>query len=63
MRKALTVLAGVVAVLLVFLAWQSFSPRQTPAGQAPLALFDLASFEQQFNATKGVRVVALLSPT
>jgi hypothetical protein len=59
--------AAVATILFLLLVPVGFGPRQTPAGQPPLATLrpaDFSAFQQAFNdATNAVRIVVLLSPT
>ena len=67
MKNGLSILAVLVTVGLVALAWHIYGGAKVPAGQPPLASLTPANFDQfrtAFNATSGeVRIVLLLSPT
>ena len=64
MKRKLIVTVAVLAALLGAAAYYRYAPGQAPAGQAPLANLDQASFEQQFRAAAaGPRVLVLVSPT
>lgn len=60
-------IASVLLLLLGGAVWNQFAVHRVPAGQAPLAMLDQASFEtfaEQFNLMADqTRVVLLLSPT
>ena len=43
--------------------WIAGSRPRTPSTQSPLTSLDLTRFQQQFNGTRGVRMLVLLSPT
>lgn len=63
----LLVLTVVIATIVGALAWVQYGPRQTPAGQPPLAYLDpssLQALKADFNRASGeTRVLVLLSPT
>jgi hypothetical protein len=67
MKKRLSILAALVTVGLLALAWHFYGGAKVPAGQPPLASLTSANFDQfriAFNAaSKEVRIVLLLSPT
>jgi hypothetical protein len=67
MKKRLSILAVLVTVGLLTLAWHFYGGAKVPAGQPPLASLTSANFGQfrtAFNAASGeVRIVLLLSPT
>jgi hypothetical protein len=67
MKKGLSILALLVSIGLLALAWHFYGGARVPAGQPPLALLTSANFDQfrtAFNAASGeVRIVLLLSPT
>ena len=67
MKKGLSILAVLVTVGLLALAWHYYGGAMVPAGQPPLASLTSANFDQfrtTFNAASGeVRIVLLLSPT
>ena len=67
MKKGLSILAALVTVGLLVLAWHLYRGATAPAGQPPLASLTSANFDQlrtAFNAASGeVRIVLLLSPT
>ncbi len=67
MKKGLSILAVLVTVGLLALAWHVYRGAKVPAGQPPLASLTSANFDQfrtAFNAASGeVRIVLLLSPT
>ena len=63
MKRKLIVMVAVLAALLSAAAYYRYIPGQAPTGQPPLANFDQASFQQQFRAAAGPRVLVLLSPT
>ena len=63
-RRVQLLIAVLVALAIVpALWWQIAGPRTTPAGQPPLANFQLDDFERQFQAAPATRLVVLLSPT
>ena len=71
MKRFTTIAAGFVTVAVLIggglVAWMRYAPRQTPAGQPPLAMLDgssLQTFRDAFNAhTDETRIVVMLSPT
>jgi len=67
MKKSMSILAALVTVGLLALAWHFYGGAKVPAGQPPLAALTSANFDQfrtAFNAVSGeVRIVLLLSPT
>lgn len=67
MKKALIILAAIVALVAGLAAWYARQPRRTPPGQPPLKSLDpanLADFERAFNkSSASARLVLLLSPT
>jgi hypothetical protein len=67
MKRGLSVLAVLVTVGLLVLAWHLYGGAKVPAGQPPLTSLTSANFDQfrtAFNAASGeVRIVLLLSPT
>ena len=67
-RASVVLFWAAVATILFFLLFPvGFGPRQTPAGQPPLAILrpaNFSAFQQAFNdASHAVRIVVLLSPT
>lgn len=67
MKKALIVLAAIVAVVAALAFWSARRPRQTPSGQPSLESLTpgkLSDFRKAFNnSPSSVRMVLLLSPT
>jgi hypothetical protein len=52
-----------IAALLLEGACSGIGSHDSPPGQPPLANMGLASFKRQFNESRGVRLILLLSPT
>jgi len=67
MKKGLSILAVLITVGLLALAWHFYGGANVPAGQPPLASLTSVNFDQfrtAFNTASGaVRIVLLLSPT
>jgi hypothetical protein len=67
MKKALLILAAIIAVVAGLALWSARQPRQTPSGQVPLESLtskNLGDFRKAFNRSpSSVRMVLLLSPT
>lgn len=67
MKKALILLALIVAGFAGLAVWYARRPRQAPRGQAPLESLsssNLADFQNAFNSSpSSVRLVLLFSPT
>lgn len=59
-----TVLFAIPAIALAAAVWYGLFAHQSPSGQPPLAVMDLAALRTEFNrATNQTRVIVLLSPT
>jgi hypothetical protein len=67
MKKALVILAVVVALVVGLASWMALQPRGTPTGQPPLESLNpqnFADFVRAFNSSaQSVRLLLLLSPT